>query len=406
MPILDLSTALAEIRSLILDDATFLSAIAAGKRRASELPVRRVEIRPVEVRGQRRIQIVQHANEMRTDNYVPVSPDGAVEQPRAGAEAGDLAAAVDELLALPFGNWHVETTQTTYQLRVTKKGKAQVHRGPASKAARDTGHDRQKQHLLAPDDPVFQILGADADKRRQVDAFLRSLRAVMAPAIDRARSENRPVRVVDLGCGNAYLTFGVHRWLSQELADIGVETVGIELREELVERSAKRAAAAGLEGLSFRPGTIAAAEPFGENTPDIALALHACDTATDEALARAVAWQSPVILAAPCCHRDIQRQLKNSKTPEPFAAMTRHPILRQRFADVLTDTLRALILRERGYRVDVVEFIDSRHTPRNAMIRATFTGGRSTTAGAELEELSSQWQVEPALSRMLASASS
>src|SRR5699024_572056 len=105
---------------------------------------------------------------------------------------------------------------------------------------------------------------------------------------------------------------------------------------------------------------------------------------------RAISWQSPVILAAPCCHRDIQRQLKTSTAPAPYAALIRSPILRQRFADVLTDTLRALILRQAGYRVDVVEFVDSRHTPRNAMIRATYTGGTSATASKELTELIAQ----------------
>lgn len=395
MPILELPIALAEVRSLILDGAHFVSAIAAGKQRSSELPMRRAEIRPVEIRGEKRIQIVRHAAELRTDNYLPLAAgDG-------GAEDLELARAVDELLALPFGNWHVETTQVTYQLRVTKKGKAQVHRGPAAQAVADTSHDRAKKHLLAPDDSIFQILGADADKRRQVDAFLRSLRAVMESAVERARAENRPLRVVDLGCGNAYLTFGVHRWLTQELTDIGVETVGVELRPELVARSTGRAEEAKLSGLRFTAGTIATGDPFDGVSPDIALALHACDTATDEALARAVAWQTPVILAAPCCHRDIQKQLNNSQAPAPYGSLIRHPILRQRFADVFTDTLRSLILRDRGYRVDVVEFVDSRHTPRNAMIRATRTGGRSAAAAKELDELTTQWGVRPVLVQML-----
>lgn len=390
MPILELPNALAQVRALILDDATFVSAIGAGKQRSAELPLRRVEIRPVEIRGTNHVQVVRHGQEMHTENFA-LSEDGRAR----------LAADVDELLGMPFGNWHVETQTVTFQLRVTKKGKAQVHRGGGVEPVARKSHDRVKQHLLAPDDPIFSILGADADKRRQVDAFLRSLRAVMEPAVERARAEKRLLRVVDLGCGNAYLTFGVHRWLSQELADIGVETVGVELREELVERSTGRARSAGLDGLRFTAGTIALGDPFDGGSPDIALALHACDTATDEALARAVQWQTPVILAAPCCHRDIQHQLAKTAIPSPYGALTRHAILRQRFADVLTDTLRSLLLRDRGYRVDVVEFVDSKHTPRNAMIRATYTGGKSATATQELAELTTQWQVRPALEQML-----
>jgi hypothetical protein len=138
------------------------------------------------------------------------------------------------------------------------------------------------------------------------------------------------------------------------------------------------------------------------------LALHACDTATDEALARAVRWEAPLVLAAPCCHHDVQRQLAQSRShglgpPEPYGALVRHPILRERFADVLTDSLRALLLRMLGYRVDVVEFVDSRHTPRNAMIRAVRTGG--APAREVLEEyraLTTGWRLTPALERMLA----
>lgn len=390
MPILELPAALAEVRSLILDDDAFVSAIAAGKRRSAQPELRRVEIRALEIRGVRHVQVVRHGEEMRTDNF-----------PHTGTARDGLRALIAELLAQPFGNWHVETTDVTYQLRVTKKGMAQVHRGPGAQPRREQ-HDRVKRHLLSPDDPIFTILGADADKRRQVDAFLRSLRTVMEPAVRRARDAGRPLRVVDLGCGNAYLTFGVHRWLSQELGADRVRTVGVELRDELVARSAGRAREAGLEGLNFIAGTIAAGKPFDGASPDIVLSLHACDTATDEALARAIEWQTPVILAAPCCHKDIQRQLGKTSAPTPYGAVIRHAILRQRFADVLTDTLRSLLLRARGYRVDVVEFVDSRHTPRNAMIRATRTGTGSPEAATELKELTDQWQVRPALSRMLA----
>lgn len=407
MPIEELPAALTEIRTLILDGAHLVRAIASGRRRgyADVALPRRVEFRPVDVRGQRVLQVVRHGPvEMRTDNY----------------PLGEAAQAVDELIGEPFGNWHVVTDARTVQLRVTKKGQAQIHRAAAALAAEagesgemagagspDTAqryaHDRAPQHLLAPDDPIFTVLGADADKRRQVDAFLRNLQAVLPAAIQRAEAANRPLRVVDLGCGNAYLTFAAHRWLSTgPAAQLGVTTVGVELREALVTRSTKRAADAGLNGLQFVTGTIQHAEPFESGqSPDVVLALHACDTATDEALARAVKWQAPVVLAAPCCHQDIQRQLSVPAAPEPYGAIIRHPILRERFADVLTDTLRALILRQAGYRVEVVEFVDSRHTPRNAMIRAVAGGGTNQQAAHQLAQLVSQWGVTPALTTLL-----
>jgi hypothetical protein len=176
----------------------------------------------------------------------------------------------------------------------------------------------------------------------------------------------------------------------------------VDVREDVVATGRRAAPEAGLPGLEFAVGSIAGAEPFDdEGLPDVVMALHACDTATDEALARAVRWGAPLVLAAPCCHRDVQRQLHGHRAP-----LVRHAILRERFADVLTDTLRSLVLQLLGYRVEVVEFIDSAHTPRNAMIRAVRAGSGPRAAAredllAELDELTSTWGVTPALARML-----
>jgi hypothetical protein len=136
------------------------------------------------------------------------------------------------------------------------------------------------------------------------------------------------------------------------------------------------------------------------------LALHACDTATDEALARAVQWSARGVLAAPCCPHDIAAQLKGTAAPAPFGELTRHAIMRERFADVLTDTLRASLLRLNGYRVDVVEFIDSAHTPRNLLLRARRTDapptpGQRSSLQAEYDSLTTQWAVTPALEKLL-----
>ena len=374
-----LADALAEVRRLLLDVDGLGRAVAAGRRRGEQPRWRRVELRPVDLKTGRHLQVVRHTErQASTQNLDPESAEEVV----------------DALLAEPFGSWHVETADGTLQLRVTKKGRAQLHRSSvATGSPPRRGHDRVKPRLIEPDDPLFRVLGADADKRRQVDAFLR----VLEPAVRRL-DDAGSLRVVDLGCGNAYLTFAAHRYLTGRHA--GTRTVGVELRPELVERSAARAAGARLDGLDFVPGTIAEADP-GLDQVDVVLALHACDTATDEALARAVRWQAPVVLAAPCCHHDLHRQL--TAPPTPYGALVRHPILRERFVDVLTDALRALVLRLLGYRVDVVEFVDSRHTPRNALIRAVRTGAPAPEGAlAEYRELVRAWRVEPALARMLA----
>jgi hypothetical protein len=139
--------------------------------------------------------------------------------------------------------------------------------------------------------------------------------------------------------------------------------------------------------------------------PDVVLALHACDTATDEALARAVGWGARWILAAPCCHHDVAAQLRREPAPAPYEALTRHGILRERFADVLTDALRAALLRLRGYRVEVVEFVDSKHTPRNLLLRARRTGAAPTEEQrAEYAALIGSWRVTPHLATLLSEA--
>ncbi|MGL5827218.1 MAG: methyltransferase, partial [Nocardioides sp.] len=141
-------------------------------------------------------------------------------------------------------------------------------------------------------------------------------------------------------------------------------------------------------------------------SPEVVLALHACDTATDEALARAVGWQAALVLAAPCCHHDVAAQLKRVAAPAPYSLLTGDGILRERFADTLTDALRAGLLRGRGYRVDVVEFVESRHTPRNTMIRAVragvpASGSEQRKRGAEYHELAEIWQIRPRLAELL-----
>ena len=373
-----LADVLAEVRTLLLDPG-LTRAVAAGRRRGLTPSVTRAEVRPVTLRTGPRLQIV-------TD-------DGARPFTRNVEPGAEAAAAVDELLAEPFGNWHVETASATVQVRVTKKGDAQIHRAAAEHAPAPE-HDRAKQWLLDPGDPLFQVIGGTAAKRRQVDAFLRALAATLPDELP------SPLRVVDLGCGNAYLTFAAYRYLAARGVD--VQVVGVDVRDDQRVRNTAVAEELGCAGaVSFVAGTIEEATVGFE--PDLVLALHACDTATDQALARAVRWSARWVLAAPCCHHDIAAQLKGQTAPAPFGELTRHAIMRERFADVLTDSLRASLLRLHGYRVEVVEFIDSAHTPRNLLLRARQTEAPPTEAQqAEYESLTAQWSVTPALEKLLA----
>jgi SAM-dependent methyltransferase len=344
----------------------------------------RAELRPVDLKAGRHLQII--------------TSDGARPRTRNVAPGPEAGRAVDELLAEPFGNWHVETADATLQLRVTKRGEAQVHRAARSRPApvADAAHDRAREHLLDPADPLFTVVGGSAAKRRQVDAFLRMLAAALPSNEDLPQ----PLRVVDLGCGNAYLTFAAYRYLVERGLD--VQVIGVDVREDQRARNTEIAERLGCaDRVRFVAGTIG--ESTMDDPPDVVLALHACDTATDDALARAVQWRARWVLAAPCCHHDIAAQLRRHPAPEPYRLLHRHGILRERFADVLTDTLRAALLRQHGYRVEVVEFIDSAHTPRNLMLRAERTGAAPTPAQrAEYARLVEQWQITPKLATLLA----
>jgi len=181
--------------------------------------------------------------------------------------------------------------------------------------------------------------------------------------------------------------------------------VGVDVKAQSRAHSTAVAAELGISPtMTFVQGDIGTASLEGvlPGPPDVVLALHACDTATDDALARAVGWDAPLVLAAPCCHHDVAAQLRRAPTPTPYSELTRHGILRERFADTLTDAMRASTMRLVGYRVDVIEFVESQHTPRNTLLRAVRTGARpSDKARAELDDLTRTWGVQPRLAELL-----
>ena len=395
--------ALTRLRALLLDDQALVRAVASGRQKGRTVPWRRVELRYVDLKAGRRLQVTAYdETQAHTSNHAP----------------GDEArAAVDDLLDQPFGNWHVETTTEIHQLRVTKRLEAMVHTSTVDATDPVEGqaeHDRKKPRLLPEDAPVLVALGiSDHDGRvkpsrqakyRQVDEFLRSLAAVVDDAVGAGRlrtpTVEDPLRIVDLGCGNAYLTFAAHAYLSG-VRGLPVRLVGVDRQPQLVARNNEIARELGIDHeVTFEPGDIGTA--YLADPPEVVLALHACDTATDDALARAVAWDAPLVLAAPCCHHDIAAQLRRTPTPAPYTLLTRNGILRERFADTLTDAMRASVLRLLGYRVDVTDFVDSKHTPRNTLLRAVRTGATPpAVARAELDEVTTTWGLHPRLAELL-----
>ena len=391
----DLPIAVEEARSLLLDPARLVKAGAGGRRKGRSPRWKRVAFRPIEVKAGRRLQITEYDERQAHTRNV---------------EWGDPAArAIDELLAEPFGHWHVATTSGDFSFRLTKAGKVMVTRTAQPREQR-TEHDRSKARRIDPGEPFLFELGittdagrmkaARADKYHQIDEFVRLLDAAVTDGLRGGRLSRRPLTVVDLGCGNAYLTFAAFHHLTNSMS-IDATIIGVDVKEQSRRHSEGVAERLGWrDRMSFITSGILEADIA--RPVDVVMALHACDTATDEALARAIGWGAPLVLAAPCCHHDVQRQLRQQEPPAPYALVTRDGLLRERFGDVLTDSLRAHLLRQAGYRADVVEFVDTRHTPRNTLIRAHLTGATaSAEQTADYQELVTSWHLRPKLATLL-----
>ncbi len=398
----DADEAWATVSAHLLDEESLVRAVASGHRRsasADPTPWRRVELRYVDIKAGRHLQVTAYdATQAHTVNHALGEP---------------ARSAVRALLDQPFSNWHIETTTAVHQVRITKKGRPLVHSTTRQAAEPERSHDKVKARLLPADDPVLIALGISTEagqikpstqaKYRQVEEFLRLLDASITDSLDsghlRRPTVEDPLRIVDLGCGNAYLTFAAHRYLTH-VRGLPVRLIGIDVKEQSHEHNT--ALARRLEAdAEFIVASIADAELAA--APDVVLALHACDTATDEALSRAVHWNAPLVLAAPCCHHDIAAQLRHAEPPAPYSLLIEDGILRERFADTMTTHSAPALMRGQGYRVDVVEFVESRHTPRNTLIRAVLMG--PPTSGrhlrSEYDELAELWGIKPMLAELL-----
>ncbi len=381
-----------EAASKILDTATFVRAVLSGRRRNMSVEFERIDIRPVEIKGVLNLQLMQSDGRTTTaKNLLP----SAIE--------------VDQLLNSGYANIMVESTFEAYSIRVTKSGDAQVHTEKRA-VEQNLSHDKKKDRLLDASDPFLREVGiADAkgvikpsrhDKYKQVEEFLRLLSPALNAAIDAGQihkpTADNPLRITDLGCGHAYLTFAAHQFLMN--SGIPVVVTGIDIRPDSRDRNNAIAEKLGItKTISFKAEEISKTT---SDSADIAIALHACDTATDDAIAWAVNGGAKLLLIAPCCHHDIQKQI--DAAPEPWGALTKFGLMKERLGDLLTDSFRAQLLRLVGYRVEVIEFIGGEHTPRNLMIRAVKTDAKPEQLDIDRYlEITAQWGVKPALEKKL-----
>ncbi len=232
--------------------------------------------------------------------------------------------------------------------------------------------------------PDGTISAKHARKYKQISHFVELCRPIWSELRSRGRAQL--VRVLDLGCGNAYLTFVIAEAL--RLEGIPARIVGVDRRDDLVARAQARALELDWDELAFVCGDIAscdAAFAALDGAPDLVVALHACDTATDDALALAIERNAAAILAAPCCQHELAQQLIGRSVDALPAAVLAHGLLRQDFAATLTDAIRVEILQALGYNVDLLEFVDDSHTPKNLLMRAHLRRPARVDSGALTE---------------------
>ncbi len=301
-----------------------------------------------------------------------------------------------------FKQMQMETKQYRYTVLVSKKGKVTIQKKQQSGCVKqvDLSHNRSKQYILQEGTlvPFLQDLGvmtADGkivrtkfDKFRQINRFLEFIEDIL-PQLDK----NKEVTILDFGCGKSYLTFAMYYYL-HEMKKYDVRIIGLDLKTDVIRHCNELSEKYGYEKLKFLEGNIA--DYTGVDEVDMVVTLHACDTATDFALDKAVGWNAKVILSVPCCQHELNGQMKN----DLLAPLLKYGLIKERMAALLTDAMRAEYLEGQGYETQILEFIDMEHTPKNILIRAVKTGKKRNNQES-MKTLEEFFHVTPTLGKLL-----
>ena len=317
-----------------------------------------------------------------------------------------------------FRQMQIETVSENVSVLTSKKGKVTIQRKKRQTKGKraDLSHNRKKKYILEEGMYVpflkdlgvmteeGKIIASKTDKFRQINRFLEFIRDIL-PELDK----DRELTILDFGCGKSYLTFAMYYYL-HELKNYDIQIIGLDLKKDVIERCTSLREKYGYEKLKFLQGDIA--EYDGVDNVDMVVTLHACDTATDHALAKAVGWNAKVILSVPCCQHELNGQLgsKSGTRPESgnpdgsrfLSPVMDYGLLRERFAALVTDGLRAKYLESCGYETQILEFIDMEHTPKNILIRAVNKGEESAEAAEEISQCEDFLHVKPTLGALLA----
>lgn len=375
---------LEELYSEIAEGKLVQGTLSSPFVKSAEEPFK-VVLRPIEVKG----KLVYQASEFvgsqaMHKNY---APNVCVDY-------------LQKLLSL-YRQGIITTTNGYYHLTVGKDLQLKIKRKAVAQAVLPMAHNRKKRYLLEEGDPIpflvaLGVMGSDGkvhpkkyDKFRQINRFCEMVRDICD-----ALPKGRAINIVDFGCGKAYLTFALHYYL-HVIEGREVNILGLDLKKEVIEDCGALAKRLGLKGLVFAVADINTFEFNGK--ADLVISLHACDTATDAALEKAVRWGAEVIMCVPCCQHELYSQVKS----DPLESLLRHGILRERFAALATDAARAEYLAMLGYDVQVLEFIEMEHTPKNLLLRGVKSASkaREEKAAERYREFKSALGITPSIEK-------
>lgn len=286
-----------------------------------------------------------------------------------------------------FGD--LKTKNEDVRIMQSKKGKVTIQRKKAYNKEKDTSHDRKKNRIVSEDAPFLKALGLTSKsgnlyghgqrKYKQINRYIELIKDLV--------KDDDIDDIVDMGSGKGYLTFALYEYFRKENPKIKIR--GIEVRQDLVDKCNEIAKQSSYKGLTFYKGSI---EDVKIDKADMVIALHACDIATDMAIAKGIKAKSKYIVVAPCCHKQIRKEMV--KTNSVLNPLLTHGILKERQAEMITDTIRSLLLESKGYHTKVFEFIDTEHTPKNIMITGKYTGHKNSDTKNKIKALKSEFGIK------------
>lgn len=323
----------------------------------------------------------------------------------------EMASRIERYLLELFKQAELKGRTEEAAVLVSKKGKITVRvkhlQSPNARTASEDpfstvlSHNRRKQYILQEGNPVDFLVGlgvqtpdgrvtkAKYDKFRQINRYLEFIEDVLDEL-----PKDRCIRIIDFGCGKSYLTFAMYYYL-HELQKRDIEVTGLDLKTEVIENCNALAKELHYEKLCFERGDISTYQ--GAENVDMVVSLHACDTATDYALEKAVKWGACVIMAVPCCQHEVNKQIRC----EALQPVLKYGLVKERMSALITDALRADLLEQMGYSTQILEFIDMEHTPKNLLIRAVKCGKMQPKRKSDIGEIAEFLHISPTLQRLL-----